>query len=63
MLGAEIEILIERRNKDDKQLKGRTRCWKNAVFDGTDDLIGTLQKVKVNGYSHQTLLCALSDQA
>lgn len=57
MLGTEIEVLIERRNKDDKQLKGRTRCWKNAVFDGDDSLIGTLQKVKVNGYSHQTLLC------
>lgn len=59
MLGTEIEVLIERRNKDDQQLKGRTRCWKNAVFDGDESLIGTLQKVTVNGYSHQTLLCGL----
>jgi tRNA-2-methylthio-N6-dimethylallyladenosine synthase len=59
MLGTIVEVLVERRNKEDQRLKGRTRCWKNAVFNGGDDLIGTLQKVKVNGYSHQTLLCEL----
>jgi tRNA-2-methylthio-N6-dimethylallyladenosine synthase len=56
MLGSEVEILVERRNKDETLLKGRTRCWKNVIFSGSDSLIGTLQKVKVNGYSHQTLL-------
>lgn len=56
MLGSEIEVLVERRNRDELLLKGRTRCWKNVAFPGTDDLIGTLQKVKVHGYSHQTLL-------
>jgi tRNA-2-methylthio-N6-dimethylallyladenosine synthase len=56
MLGTEVEVLVERRNKDEQLLKGRTRCWKNVLFGGEDRLIGTLQKVKVNGYSHQTLL-------
>lgn len=56
MLGKEVEVLVERRNKDEKYLKGRTRCWKNVVFEGEDALIGTLQQVKVHGYSHQTLL-------
>ena len=56
MLGQTVEVLIERRNKDEEQLKGRTRCWKNVILSGGDHLIGTLQQVKVTGYSHQTLL-------
>jgi tRNA-2-methylthio-N6-dimethylallyladenosine synthase len=56
LLGTEVEVLVERRNKEDLLLKGRTRCWKNVVFKGTDEQIGTLQKVKVHSYSHQTLI-------
>lgn len=56
MLGSEIEVLVERRNRDEKHLKGRTRCWKNVLFAGDDSLIGTLQNVKVTGFSHQTLI-------
>lgn len=56
MLGSEVEVLVERRNRDEKYLKGRTRCWKNVIFKGDDSLIGTLRNVKVTGFSHQTLL-------
>jgi len=56
MLGAEVEVLVERRNKNELHLKGRTRCWKNVVFPGDDRLIGTLQSIKVHSYSHQTLI-------
>ena len=57
MIGKTVEILVEKRNyKDQSLLKGKTRCWKNVLFTGDDSLIGTLQKVKINGYSHQTLL-------
>lgn len=57
MLGEEIEVLVERRNlKDDAVLKARTRCWKNVVFKGSDELIGTMQRVKIHSYSHQTLI-------
>ncbi len=56
MIGSIVEVLVERRNRDEKRLKGRTRCWKNVMFDGDDALIGTLQLVKVTGYSHQTLI-------
>jgi tRNA-2-methylthio-N6-dimethylallyladenosine synthase len=56
MLGAEVEVLVERRNKDEEHLKGRTRCWKNVVFKGEDHLIGTLQQVKIHSFSHQTLI-------
>lgn len=60
MIGTEVEVLVERRNNDEMMLKGRTRCWKNVVFSGGDELIGTLQKIKVHSYSHQTLIGGLS---
>lgn len=57
MLGQEVEVLVEKRGfKDNTLLKARTRCWKNVLFPGGDELIGTLQKVRIHGYSHQTLL-------
>lgn len=56
MLGSEVEVLVERFNRDGEHLKGRTRCWKKVIFKGDESLIGTLQKVKVEGYSHQTLI-------
>lgn len=60
MLGTEIEVLVEKRNlKDNTLLKARTRCWKNVLFAGDDSLIGTLQKVKIHSYIHQTLLGTL----
>ena len=55
-LNTQVEVLVERRNRDEKHLKGRTRCWKNVIFSGEDPLIGTLQQIKVTGYSHQTLI-------
>lgn len=56
MLGDEVEVLVERFNPEDSTLKGRTRCWKNVVFKGDASSVGTLQRAKVHGYSHQTLL-------
>jgi tRNA-2-methylthio-N6-dimethylallyladenosine synthase len=63
MLNAEVEVLVESRNRDELHLKGRTRCWKKVIFPGGDHLIGTLQKVKIHGYSHQTLLGELVSPA
>lgn len=57
ILGKDVEILVEAQNfKDSSLLKGRTRCWKNVLFPGDQSLIGTLQRVKVHSYSHQTLI-------
>jgi len=57
LIGQIVEVLVDKRNyKDDRLLKGRTRCWKNVLFTGDDSLIGTLQNVRIHGYSHQTLL-------
>lgn len=57
LLGQELEVLVEgRSDRDTKLLKGRTRCWKKVLFEGPDELIGTLQMVTPHSYSHQTLL-------
>jgi len=55
LIGSELEVLVEQRSKTEL-LKSRTRCWKKVIFDGDDGLIGTLQKVKITGCNHQTLL-------
>lgn len=56
MLGKTYEVLVERLNKDNRMLKGRTKCWKKVIFEGPESLIGTLQQVKVHSYSFETLL-------
>lgn len=64
MLDTEVEVLVEKRNfKDSNLLKGRTRCWKNVLFPGGEELIGTMQRVKVHSYSNQTLLGDLIREA
>lgn len=56
LLGTEVEVLIEKRNKDEKMLKARSRCWKNVLLEGDDQLIGTVQRVNIHSYSHHTLI-------
>lgn len=61
-LGKDVEVLVEEQNfKDDTLLKGRTRCWKNVLFPGKKELVGTLQQVRIHSYSHQTLHGAIPD--
>ena len=53
----EVEVLVERHNyKDRRMVKGRTRCWRKVIFPGDSSLVGTLQKVHITGFSHQTLV-------
>jgi tRNA-2-methylthio-N6-dimethylallyladenosine synthase len=55
LLGQTLEVLVEDVSpKDETMLKGTTRSWKNAVFPGDRSLIGTLQHIKIDTYSHQT---------
>lgn len=55
MVGQTIEVLVERRSKDQCFLKGVTRCWRNVIFEGEDHLIGQLLQVKIVGVTNQTL--------
>lgn len=59
-LGEEVEVLVERKNKDSRYLKGLTRCWRNVIFEGDESLIGTLQKVTLHSCSHQTFIGTLT---
>lgn len=56
MLGATVEVLVERTNRDSKQLKGVTRSWHNVIFEGNPTTIGTFQKVTLHSLSHQTFI-------
>ncbi|HRD55617.1 MAG TPA: tRNA (N6-isopentenyl adenosine(37)-C2)-methylthiotransferase MiaB [Parachlamydiaceae bacterium] len=56
-----VEVLVDGKStKDASEYKGKSRCWKNVVFKDflskDKDLMGTLQKVKIKGYTHQTLI-------
>lgn len=55
LLGSHLEVLVEKTTKD-KHLKGRSRCWKSVIFAGDISLVGSLQTVKITGFSNQTLL-------
>lgn len=57
MIGEEIEVLVENVSlKNSAMLKGRSRCWKNVIFPGSVESIGSLQKIKIHSYTNQTLL-------
>jgi tRNA-2-methylthio-N6-dimethylallyladenosine synthase len=56
LIGQEVEVLVDRRAKDQRYLRGRTRGWIQCVFSGDDSLIGSLQKIKIQSCSHQTLI-------
>ena len=52
-----VEVLVERKNEKNKNLlKGHTRCWKNVLLPGDENLIGTVQQVLIKNFQHQTLL-------
>lgn len=55
MINQTYEVLVERFNKDGRMLKGRTRCWQKVIFEGTPEMIGTLQQVRIHSFGHQTL--------
>lgn len=57
LLGKTLEVLVESvSSRDPGQLLARSRCWKNVLFPGRADLIGTLQQVRIHSFSHQTLI-------
>jgi tRNA-2-methylthio-N6-dimethylallyladenosine synthase len=55
-LGSQVEVLVERRNKDSRYLKGVTRCWRNVIFEGDDSLIGSIQKITLHSCNHHTFI-------
>lgn len=58
-IGSIKEVLVERLNKDNLTLKGKTRCHEKVIFKGNLHLLGTTQKVKLEKFNHQTFLGTL----
>jgi tRNA-2-methylthio-N6-dimethylallyladenosine synthase len=57
MLGKEVEVLVERQNgKESNMVNGRSRCWKKVLFAGDESMVGTLQRVKIHSFSHETMI-------
>lgn len=59
MLNQKVEVLVERRNRDDRYLKGDTRCGRNVIFEGDDSLIGSLQTITLHSCNHSTFIGTL----
>jgi tRNA-2-methylthio-N6-dimethylallyladenosine synthase len=51
-----VEVLVERKNKDDNLLKGHTRGAQKVIFKGDEKLIGSLQMVTIKGFKDHTLI-------
>lgn len=62
MIGTTIEVLVEKRSKDERYLKSISRCWRNVLFEGPDSLVGTFQKIKLHSFSHNTFIGRLENQ-
>ncbi len=61
LIGTKKEILVERFNKDKKILKGRSREFEKIIFEGDEKLIGSLQMIDIESFSHQTLIGRLTN--
>lgn len=60
MLGTTVEVLVEGvSQKSASMVKGRTRTWKNVVFPGSSELVGTLVQVTLTSMAHQTFVGTL----
>ncbi|NGX48855.1 MAG: tRNA-2-methylthio-N(6)-dimethylallyladenosine synthase [Candidatus Anoxychlamydiales bacterium] len=55
LIGSKKEVLAEKTSKDGKSLKGRTRTFEKVLFPGDAKLIGSLQMIEIESFSHQTL--------
>ncbi len=55
-IGKTVQVLVERQNKEQGFLKGKTRDLKKVIFPAPVRLIGSFQKVKLEKFQHQTFL-------
>ena len=50
-----INVLVENRTKDKSKLFGRSQHMTSVLFNGSDDLIGKIVKVKIQSSNRNTL--------
>ncbi len=57
-IGSEVEVYVESMSKKSaRQVSGKTRDFKIAVLDGTEQDLGTIKKARVIASTGNTLLC------
>lgn len=62
LIGTNLEVLIDRQNPDGT-IRGRSRCWRKVVCKGPKELVGTTTKIKIEGFTSQTLTGSLVETA
>ena len=58
-----INVLVENRTKDKSKLFGRSQYMTSVLFNGSDDLIGKVVKVKIRNSNRNTLFGETEDQS
>ena len=57
------KVLVENRTDDKTKLFGRSEYMTSVLFNGTDDLIGKVVKVKILSSNRNTLFGEISHQS
>ena len=58
-----IDVLVENRMNDKSKLFGRSEYMTSVLFNGSDDLIGKIVKVKIQRSNRNTLFGETEDQS
>ena len=58
-----IDVLVENRTDDKSKLFGRSEYMTSVLFNGSDDLIGKVVKVKIQSSNQNTLFGEVVDQS
>ena len=51
----QIEVLVENRTKESNKFFGRSEYMTSVIFDGNDQDVGNIIKVKINNSNQNTL--------
>tara|TARA_A100001388_G_scaffold137010_1_gene101523 strand:- start:823 stop:1311 length:489 start_codon:yes stop_codon:yes gene_type:complete len=58
-----INVLVENRTDNKKKLFGKSEYMTSVLFDGDDDLIGKIVKVKITNSNQNTLFGQIENQS
>ena len=50
-----IDVLVENKTDDNNKFFGRSEYMTSVIFDGRDDLVGKIVKVKIDSCNQNTL--------
>jgi tRNA-2-methylthio-N6-dimethylallyladenosine synthase len=53
--GEEVEVLVENKTDESNKLFGRSEYMTSVIFDGNDQDVGNIIKVKINNSNQNTL--------